>query len=211
MGCFDKTCVLTNTAISRGDSCFIIIFWKELKDIFFKNNKDRDLTYKFLQYLSEKVYEIESFSETRAEREDSQFLKFQEHSMDFYNKILKSYKVYYGPYNDYGFIEGAKKDAEDEYEDFGLDLIMHTFAIEHLLGKNIKTILNDVETDKILYPASFLFDFITTCYSYRINLFWKWLLGEQHDWIDEMKNQLKFLKETETFLKQKIKKYKSYQ
>lgn len=199
MGCFDKTCSITNTAISKGDSCVIIRFWKEFQDWFFKNNKSNNLVYKLFNYLLDHFYEIESLH--NYDIKDS----YREIKIKQFQDILRDYTCYFGTYNDYWFIEEDLTEIELNLE---TDLYIHTFALEQLFNKSIEQIKNDINTDKIFEPSFFLKDFIWLCLENRINLFWKNLLGEQHDGLTEMNKQLKLLKETEKFLKNKIKKYK---
>lgn len=205
MWCFDKTCVLTNTAISRGDSCVILRFWTELQSIFFKNHKELDLLYGLLNYLYDKTYEIESNGEYQWE--DESYRKWADIKMKHANTILKDYQFFHWTYNDYWFIK-EKEEKESSFESKENEIIMHTFALETLYGKNIKELLIEIESDKISCPAWFLLKFIRLCFENRINIFWKNLLGEQHTWVDEMESQLLLLKETEKFLKNKISFYK---
>lgn len=182
MGCFARTCGISNTGVNEGESVVVIVFKQP-------SPKGIEL-YEVLQGCSQQLAKIKS--DKKKTFEDK--LGFQYITTDFRSNPID--RVLHGDYNDYGWIDGDDTEPDYEYESTR-HLVFHTWAVEHILGKKISEIEMNIEIG---------ISIIQSLYYLRRSPI-DWMLGQQHPDIGEMKEQLALNEATNEYLKKKIKEY----
>ena len=99
--------------------------------------------------------------------------------------------ILFGIYNDYGSIFDLETDNK------GKRLFFHTWIVEWLLKKNVEELKQD--------PLSMVKEILKKCMYLRRSPLSSDLRGMQHDWVDELKEQIKFNNEVNKYLRSKIK------
>jgi hypothetical protein len=182
MGCFARTCGISNTGINEGESVVIIVFNQP-------SPKESEL-YQILQYTYSQQRKI---AEEKKKTYDDK-LGFQFIDDGFHNKPIN--RVIQGEYNDYGWIEDD--DTEPDYEYASMrHLVFHTWAVEHILNKKIKDIELTIQTG---------IDILQSCFYLRKSPL-DWMLGNQHPDVHELKAQLALNEASNKYLSKKIKEY----
>ena len=129
MGYFDKTCCLTNTAISEGEECLIIIL---NEDTFGANSQ-------FSNLVRSVVEQSNRTSQELSDKEIATMAKYGDEIGD----LLPIRDVIVGTYNLSGSIEEEERLPTD-YEDFRTSVQMyHVWAVEFVLEKSISELMED--------------------------------------------------------------------
>jgi len=185
MGCFDVTCRLTNTSISSGEDCVLIILendsaihFYDLKDSVYRQSKRKSQEFE--------KYEIELIEK------DSAFSK---------GWFLPIKGVYSGRYNDYGSLEDESilpSDFEENYRMYH-SLFFHKWAVEYILKDKIENLLKN--------QIDFALKLFSEIYFLRKSPMDLSLSGQQHKDIDEMKNMIAMNERINLYLSGKISEY----
>ena len=187
MGCFDVTCRLTNTAISSGEDCILVILENDSNENFYD--------------LNQSVYK-------QSERESQELEKYEieliEKNSDFsIGWFLPINGVYVGKYNDYGSLEDDSILPDNFEEKYRMEhtLFFHQWAVEFILEDKMENLMKN----KIEFVSKLFI---------KINFFRKSLLdlslsGQQHKDIKEMQNMIDMNERINSYLKEKIEEYKN--
>ncbi len=181
MGCFDKTCCLTNTGISEGEECLVVVL----------NSKTNSL----YNIMKEIHYQLERESQEFSVIEKG-LIKDNPDLFDI-GDFLPIKNVFYGTYNDYGSIEEDENIPKD-YEEFRMEAQMfHIWAIEELFRVKIKELIKK--------PIELVRDLYSKMFFLRKSPFDLHLSGQQHKDIEEMELMVRMNEKTNQYLKLKIK------
>ena len=189
MGCFDKTCCLSNTAISAGEECLIIIL----------NEDSHGFTNTFYHLSSDLWKQSRRESQELSDRELGMLADFKYKKGD----LLPFRDAIVGTYNDYGSIEEEDRLPED-YEEIRMDVqIYHVWAVEFLLKKPIAELMeNKVRMVSNLYSAMY--------YLRKSPLDLK-LSGQQHKDRKEILAMISFNNRVNEYLTAKLEDYDEYE
>lgn len=176
MGCFDKTCVLTNTSISVGEPCVVIV----LNDI--KVNT---------------FYNLLGDVHSQAERESNKLEEYEKEMLKKtpFNSIGHFFPIRYvvmGTYNEYGSIEEKdrlpnedEKIFPDESDDMDLNShFFHKWAVEYVLDDDVENWL-----DTPVKLAEKLYEYMYLLRKTPLTLEFS---GKQHKDGEEMDEMIKF-------------------
>ena len=188
MGYFDKTCCLTNTAISEGEECLIII----LNEDSLGQNKY------FYNLVRNAVKQSNRTSQELSDKEVSVMAKYGDKIGD----LLPIRDAIVGTYNLSGSIEEEERLPTD-YEDFRAGVqIYHVWAVEFVLNKSISELMqNKVKLVADLYEAmQFL----------RKSPLDLQVIGQQHKDRKEIVEMINFNNRVNKYLTSKLEEYEDY-
>lgn len=184
MGCFDKTCMLSNTAIKEGDRAVVIVLDNECFPI---SNIVRGNAMIQRRKIRQNEPVIDAITQSFIENPDSGFKKHFFAPVD---------GVEIGVYNDYGSLHESKIELNDSNA-----VWFHEWAAKHLLSAEKETDLNVYLPDNSVELAAFLMYNLMT---YRKPFLDGEGIGEQHDSIHEMRKQIQLNELTNKFLQKRI-------
>jgi hypothetical protein len=185
MGCFDKTCCLTNTSISAGEKCLIITL-NQVANIDLHNAISRVHSQMIRKDKELSKYEMEAIKGGVLNK--AYFLPIRD--------------VFHGTYDDYGSIDEYERIPED-YEDYRIGAQMfHVWAVEELFNGKIDKLLKE--------PIKFVYDLYCKLYFLRKTPFGLEISGQQHKDIKEMEFMIKVNEMASKYLKSKIEEHKKW-
>ena len=188
MGYFDKTCCLTNTAISEGEECLIIIL-----------NEDSLGQNKYFYNLVRNA--VKQSIRTSQELSDKAIAMMAKYG-DKIGDLLPIRDVIVGTYNLSGSIEEEERLPKD-YEDFRAGVqIYHVWAVEFVLEKSISELMED----KIKMEA----DLYLAMHFLRKSPLDLQVIGNQHKDRKEIVEMINFNNRVNKYLTSKLEEYEDY-
>lgn len=188
MGCFDVTCGLTNTGISRGEKCIAIVFNPLPEYIVFSFYNLSGQTWRQSCRNSQELSDVEMELCDSGDFKIGHFLPIKD--------------IVVGDYNEYG---GVCDENNEDICLYDMDVnnlqMYHVWAIEFLFGKPI----NELLVDKIQFAS----DFYQKLFCLRKSPNDSICIGEQHKSVKEMKTMVSMNNRINEYLEFKIKEYES--